>query len=119
MITKLKENEIFVFGSNLAGSHGGGAAKYAKDNFGAEEGVGEGFTGKCYAFPTLGTHLEMRKDSELKISVAKLYKACEVNSDKTFLLTAVGTGIAGYPVEYMKHLFDNPPANLTLPDEFK
>lgn len=119
MITKLNKQEVFVFGSNLSGMHAGGAAKYAKDNFGAEEGVGEGITGQCYAFPTLGHNLEMRKDRDMKISVHKLYKACEVNSDKTFLLTAVGTGIAGYPIEYMKSLFENAPANLILPDEFK
>ena len=52
MITELKRNEIFVFGSNLAGNHAGGAALQAK-SFGAEDGVGEGLTRECYAFPTL------------------------------------------------------------------
>lgn len=46
-ITTLKENEIFVFGSNIHGAHGGGAARFAYENFGAEWGVGEGLTGRC------------------------------------------------------------------------
>lgn len=53
MVTELKEDEIFVFGSNLHGLHGGGAARYAFDHFGAEYGVGVGFTGQCYAIPTM------------------------------------------------------------------
>ena len=35
-ITRLEPNEIFVFGSNLAGFHGGGAARIAYEHFGAE-----------------------------------------------------------------------------------
>ena len=52
-ITSLKENEIFVFGSNLLGKHIGGAARMAKDKFGAQERVSEGITGQSYAIPTL------------------------------------------------------------------
>lgn len=52
-ITELKTNEIFVFGSNIRGFHGGGAARIANKKFGAEWGVGEGLTGKCYALPTM------------------------------------------------------------------
>ena len=52
-ITTLQPNEIFVFGSNLAGMHGGGAARTANKLFGAEMGVGVGPTGQCYAIPTM------------------------------------------------------------------
>lgn len=52
-ITELKTNEIFVFGSNIRGFHGGGAARIANKKFGAEWGVGEGLTGQCYALPTM------------------------------------------------------------------
>ena len=52
-ITSLKDNEIFVFGSNIRGMHGGGAARAAWQKFDAEWGVGEGLTGKCYALPTM------------------------------------------------------------------
>ena len=52
-ITELGKNEIFVFGSNIHGMHGGGAARIANEYFGAEWGVGEGLTGQCYALPTM------------------------------------------------------------------
>lgn len=52
-ITSLQSNEIFVFGSNIRGMHGGGAARIAHMKFGAEWGVGEGLTGQCYALPTM------------------------------------------------------------------
>lgn len=119
MITKLNSNEIFVFGSNLAGNHAGGAAAYAVDNFGAEIGVGEGLTGKCYAFPTLGYDMGKLEYVSLKRSLDNLYKTCREYPSMTFLLTPVGTGIAGFTVDYMKHFFENPPSNLVLPEEFK
>lgn len=52
-ITELSRCEIFVFGSNLKGCHGGGAARVAMEKFGAEWGVGVGPTGRCYAIPTM------------------------------------------------------------------
>lgn len=52
-ITSLQPNEVFVFGSNIRGMHGGGAAAIACRKFGAEWGIGEGLTGQCYALPTM------------------------------------------------------------------
>ena len=52
-ISELKENEIFVFGSNLAGAHGGGAARFAYERFGAVWGEGVGLHGQTYAIPTM------------------------------------------------------------------
>ena len=52
-ITSLAENEIFVFGSNLAGAHGGGAARLAYERFGAVWGEGVGLRGQTYAIPTM------------------------------------------------------------------
>jgi len=52
-ITELKLNELFVFGSNLAGAHGGGAARLAYERFGAVWGQGVGLQGRCYAIPTM------------------------------------------------------------------
>ena len=59
-IATLGENEIFVFGSNIQGSHGGGAAWFAYKNLGAEWGVGEGLTGRCYALPTMEGKASMK-----------------------------------------------------------
>ena len=60
-ISELKENEIFVFGSNLAGAHGGGAARLAYNRFGAVWGEGVGLHGKTYAIPTMQGGVETIK----------------------------------------------------------
>ena len=52
-VNELKENEVFVFGSNLKGMHGGGAARVAYDKFGAVWGQGVGMQGQSYAIPTM------------------------------------------------------------------
>jgi hypothetical protein len=114
-ITTLEPNEIFVFGSNTAGRHGAGAARQAREVWGAVLGVGEGVTGQCYAFPTLDDQLNQRPIEAIEKSVQLLYSTCEQNADKTFLLTKVGCGLAGYSENTMKNLFTNTPANLILP----
>lgn len=120
MINNLKENQIFVFGSNLAGKHIGGAARQAKESFGALEGCSEGWVGQSYAFPTLNIDFSRRTKSELFKSRDILYKTCRSSPDKEFLLTKVGCGIAGYSEQKMKELFtDNPPDNLTLPEDWQ
>jgi hypothetical protein len=119
VITKLKDNEIFVFGSNLAGHHMGGAARQAYEGFGALWGRGEGLMGQSYAFPTLDVDFQKRPRACLKKSVKKLYKCCKKNTDKEFLLTRVGCGIAQYREDDMRNLFYNPPKNLILPEEWQ
>ena len=90
-VTKLSKCEIFVFGSNLAGEHAGGAARLAYEKFGAEWGVGSGPTGRCYAIPTMQGGLEsIRPYAEEFIEYAKKHP------DNRFLLTRVGCGIAGF-----------------------
>ena len=118
MIDKLQENQYFVFGSNLAGRHGAGAAKFAHDNFGAEYGVGEGITGQCYAFPTLDENLRKRTNEELEKSRDSLFGCAGENNDRIFLLTAVGCGLAGYAISEIAPLFKNAPENIVLPEEF-
>ena len=119
MITKLAPNQLFVFGSNLAGRHGAGAAKQAHDQFGVQYGVGEGITGRAYAFPTLGMRLEKLPISDLQYARDRLYKACAIFPETEFLLTKVGCGLAGYGEEHMRSLFTDPPANLILPEDWR
>jgi hypothetical protein len=114
-IAKLEEFEIFVFGSNLNGNHAGGAARFAKDNFNAKEGIGEGLTGDCYAFPTLGKDMNKLGIEDLKIHVQNLFKCANENCGNIFLLTKVGCGIAGYDEKFMIDLFRNSPANIIKP----
>jgi hypothetical protein len=119
MIYHLEPHQVFIFGSNLAGRHAGGSAKQAREQFGAEEGIGEGMTNQCYAFPTLNADFSKRTESELRESVLRLCITAQDNPDKDFLLTKVGCGIAGYPEEYMKKLFVGMSENVILPDDWK
>ena len=119
MITSLKDNQVFVFGSNLAGRHIGGAALQAKEQFGAEDGIAEGLTGQCYAFPTLDINFQKRSDEDLRWSVRELYRAAKQAPDREFLLTKVGCGIAGYDEEYMRSLFVDAPANIIKPIDWQ
>lgn len=118
MITRLLPNQIFVFGSNLGGRHAGGAARLAKDRFGAEEGVGEGLTGQSYAFPTLTAAFAKVSPAALETSRNRLFATARENPDKVFLLTKVGCGIAGFREDQIRPLFENAPPNLVLPDDW-
>jgi hypothetical protein len=114
-IEDLKTHEIFIFGSNLNGNHGGGAAKLAHEKFGAKTGIGEGLTGQSYAFPTLNKEMEFVSNEELKESVEKLIKCANDNTTKIFFLTKVGCGIAGATEDRMKEFFKDTPANIIKP----
>lgn len=97
--------DIFVFGSNLAGRHGKGAALYAAQNHGAVYGVGEGLTGQSYALPTKDANMRVRPLSEINMSIAKfLVTAADLNH-LTFRVTPIGTGLAGYSKDTIRDLF--------------
>jgi hypothetical protein len=119
MITKLKKNEIFVFGSNANGAHAGGAALQAFQKFGARIGIEEGLTGRSYAFPTLDKNMKKVSITAFKKSVTKLYTTANEYPDKKFLLTKVGCGIAGFDESEVKALFVNAPENVILPEDWK
>lgn len=114
-INKLESNQMFVFGSNMSGLHYGGAAKQAHEQFGAEMGIGEGLTGKCYAFPTLTEDFKKCSNTQLKASRLKLYQFANNHPDIELLLTKVGCGIAGFSEARMKRLFTNAPTNINKP----
>ncbi len=115
-IKSLKENQIFVFGSNLNGNHIGGAAKFALDNFGAVEGQGVGLFGQSYAFPTLDAEMKKQTQYALEQEVKNLYLCAKENPTKQFLVTKVGCGIAGFKEEEMKKIFTGEkPTNVILP----
>lgn len=87
---------IFVFGSNLDGYHGGGAARYAHKNRGAKWGVGEGRTGDCYALPTKGHDITDMTLDQIEHNVAKFLDHAKAHPQDVFALTPVGTGLAGH-----------------------
>lgn len=114
-ITELKENEIFVFGSNIEGKHLGGAAKIAANKFGAECGVGNGLTGQTYAIPTMYDNI-----SEIVPFVDEFINFANVNKKLTFLVTKIGCGIAGWSISQIAPLFKKcvDMDNVILPQEF-
>lgn len=88
--------EIFVFGSNLAGRHGKGAALFAAQKYGAQRGVGEGLTGDAYALPTKGERLECLPFEAIDAAICRFLRVAREMPDARFLLTPVGTGLAGH-----------------------
>lgn len=114
-IRDLEANEIFVFGSNLAGMHGGGAARMAYEVFGAEWGVGVGATGQCYAIPTMQGGVET-----IRPYVDEFIAYATQHPKQRFLVTRIGCGIAGFTDEEMAPLFREAltVANIALPKEW-
>ena len=111
-ITELSSSEVFVFGSNLQGYHGGGAARTAMDKFGAEWGVGVGPTGRCYAIPTMQGGVET-----IKPYVDEFLEYAKEHPDTRFLVTRIGCGIAGFDNMDIAPLFEEAVSipNIALP----
>lgn len=112
VIGELEPGQVFVFGSNVQGFHFGGAARVAFDLFGAVWGEGEGLFGVSYALPT------MEGFQALSGAVARFLVFAASEPGLTFLVTRVGTGIAGHAVADVAPLFVGHPVNVVLPVEF-
>ena len=114
-ISELKENEIFVFGSNLAGAHGGGAARLAYNRFGAVWGEGMGLHGQTYVIPSMQGGVDT-----IKPYVDTFIRFAKENDGLTFLVTRIGCGIAGFRDEEIAPLFADAidVENIILPKEF-
>ena len=109
---------IFVFGSNLAGRHGKGAALYARQHHGATYGQGEGLQGDSYAIPTKDAQLRtLPLDAIAKHVEAFLTFARQFNA--TFYVTRIGCGLAGYTDAQIAPMFANAPSNCILPDGWR
>lgn len=116
---KSPEGAIFVFGSNLAGRHGAGAAQYALANHGAQYGNGKGPQGESYAIPTKNHKLRPLPLKEIEMYVVAFLTWAECTPDKTFFVTAIGTGYAGYSHIDIAPMFKRAPKNCILPKEWK
>ncbi|PPF78848.1 hypothetical protein C5B96_14035 [Subtercola sp. Z020] len=112
-IDRLEPNEIFVFGSNASGAHGGGAARTAYEKFGAVWGQGHGLQGQSYGIDTM-SGLDVIADE-----VATFLDVARTRGDLTFLVTEIGCGIAGYRPEQVAPLFAAAPSNVRLPARFR
>lgn len=105
-----------MFGSNLAGRHGRGAALEARLRYGAEYGVGEGRTGNSYAIPTKDYQLRTRSLADIRQSVDRFKEYARQHPDLEFFVTAVGCGLAGYSSDQIAPMFEDAPINCELPD---
>ena len=114
-ITQLKADEIFVFGSNLAGMHGGGAAYVAFKKFGAIMGCGVGLQGQSYAIPTMQGGVET-----IKPYVDDFIAFAKEHPELFFYVTRIGCGIAGFRDKEIAPLFAKAIGleNVCLPEPF-
>lgn len=118
IIKSLKKNQIFVFGSNLAGRHGAGAALYAKNNFGAIYGQGVGLQGQSYGIPTKDTHLFILFIFEIKKYIDDFIEFAKIYPELEFLVTPIGCGLANFNSDEIAPMFKNVSENIILPLEF-
>jgi len=104
-----KDNEIFVFGSNLKGVHGAGAAACAEHMYGAEMGKGQGLIGQSYAIPTKGWRIETLDIQQITEYIDKFVSYTHGNDtiDDRFFVTRVGCGLAGFKDSAIAPLFKN------------
>lgn len=111
-IERLAPDEVFVFGSNAQGAHGGGAARFAHERFGAVWGQAEGLQGQSYAIDTMSGLDVFRAQAERFVAFAAEHPGLR------FLVTEVGCGIAGYAPAEVAGFFAGAPGNVVLPESF-
>ena len=100
-----QNKEIFVFGSNLSGRHGAGAARHAFMHHGAIMGQGMGLQGNSYALPTKGVNISFMPLEDIGRHVAAFISFAQIRPDLTFRVTRVGCGLAGFKDEEIAPLF--------------
>lgn len=109
---------IFVFGSNLAGRHGKGAALHAKLHHGAVYGQGRGLQGRSYGIPTKDYSIRTLDLPVIKGYVQIFLAFATEHPDMTFNVTRIGCGLAGYKDEQIAPMFKGAPSNCLLPNEW-
>jgi len=118
-ITSLADNEVFVFGSNLAGRHGKGAALTAAKLFSAKYGVGVGITGDCYAIPTKDQALYTLSLFSIEQYIFFFKEHAKQHPDFTYVVTKVGCGLAGYSDAEIAQLFKYSPENCVFHQDWE
>jgi hypothetical protein len=113
-------SDVFVFGSNLAGRHGAGAALYARRNHGAIYGIGVGRQNNSYAIPTKDCTLNSLPLPVIEHYVYEFLEYAIYNPQDRFIVTAIGTGLAGFTVEQIAPMFSYMQgfSNVVLPAKF-
>lgn len=119
-VDELYPHEVAVCGSNTAGIHGAGFAKYCKENFGAEYGVGHGPTGQCYMIPTKARDIRTLPLDHIETYVKVFIEYAKLNPATVFKVSSIGCGLAGYSPEQIAPLFKDAVTvnNIHLPIKF-
>ena len=113
-------DQIMVFGSNLSGIHGGGAARAAHKEYGAKWGVAEGITGQCYAIPTVQEQIAGPLTiAQIGRSVATFLHHAATHPEDKFFVTRIGCGLAGHADADVAPMFCDAPLNCSLPDTWR
>jgi hypothetical protein len=112
-IESLQPDEVFVFGSNASGAHGGGAALFAYERFGAVWGQSEGLQGQSYGIDTM-SGLDVFEEQ-----ASRFVGFASAHPELRFLVTEVGCGIAGYSPAQVAGFFKGAPGNVVLPESFR
>lgn len=103
--------EVFVFGSNLAGRHGAGAALFAAQKHGTVYGIGSGRTGMAYAIPTKDEWIKTLPLRRIKPHVEEFLEYAREHPELTFNVTRIGCGLAGYTPQDIAPMFKGAPDN--------
>jgi hypothetical protein len=112
------KDEVFVFGSNLAGIHGAGAAKQAV-KYGARYGHGIGLMGKAYGIPTKDFDIQTMPLDKIKPYIDRFIKATNEYPGVKFFVTRVGCGLAGYKDADIAPLFRGCGSNCSFPEQWE
>lgn len=114
---------VWVFGSNLAGRHGAGAAKIALQRFGARYGVGQGRQGMSYGIPTKGNQrtgaLQVLPLKEIGDNVRRFLDYARANPDICFFVTRIGCGLADFSDAEIAPLFSDAPSNCSFAQQWR
>lgn len=111
--------QIFVFGSNLAGRHGKGAALYARQHHGAVYGQGNGLWGRSYAIPTKDVYLRPLPLETIQFYVEVFIDVARRHPEMNFNVTRIGCGLAGYQDHQIAPMFKGAPLNCNLPEGWR
>ncbi|MCZ8255007.1 MAG: exonuclease domain-containing protein [Polaromonas sp.] len=112
-------DEVFVFGSNLAGRHGKGAALVARERFGAVPGLGLGAMGQSYAIPTKHVDLKILSLDTIAVYVQKFLEQARKSPHQRFFVTRIGCGLALYSDAQIAPMFARAPANCSFAEEWR
>jgi len=113
-------NQIFCFGSNLSGIHGAGAARAARELYGARWGEAEGIMGMSYAIPTVQKQIAGALSlDEIRSAIDRFLSFATAHPATSFFVTRIGCGLAGHKDADIAPMFANAPVNCSLPDTWK